>query len=73
MCVTSFNYDYFHNKIIFLTHMFPNDFLILAFVLQFPHHVLGRDQDLGVLLQQLGKVLEQGVLRPQEVKLEEFK
>ena len=52
--------------------MFPDDFFVLAFVLQFSHDILGRDQDLRVLLQELGKVLEQGVLRPQEVKLEEF-
>ena len=32
--------------------------------------VLGRDEHLGVLLQQLGEVLEQAVLRPQEVELE---
>ena len=32
--------------------------------------VLGRDQHLGVLLQQLGKVLEQAVLRSEKVKLE---
>merc|ERR1719220_929686 len=32
--------------------------------------VLGRDQHLGVLLQQLGEVLEQTVLRSEEVKLE---
>jgi hypothetical protein len=55
-----------------LTYMFPYDFFIFAFFLQFLHNVLGRDQNLGVLLQQLGKILEQGVLRPQEVELEKL-
>ena len=51
--------------------MFSDDFFILAFLLQFLHNVLRWDQDFGILLQQLSKVLEQGVLRPEEVKLEE--
>jgi len=53
--------------------MFSDDFFVLAFILQFSHNILGWDQDFGVLLQQLGKVLEQGVLRPQEVELEKMR
>ena len=38
--------------------------------LQLGHEILGWDQDLRVLLHQLGEVVEEAVLRPQEIELE---
>jgi hypothetical protein len=52
------------------THVLSNDLFVLGFLLQLSHDVLGRNQNLGVLLQKLSEVLEQRVLGSQEVKLE---
>ncbi len=54
------------------TYMLPDDFFVLAFFFQFSHDIFGRDQDLRILLQKFGEVLEQRVLGSQEIELEEF-
>lgn len=41
----------------------------LGLLFQPLHKIFWRDEDLGVLFQESGKVLEEGMLGPQEVKL----
>ena len=52
-----------------VTDLLQNLLLWISLVAQFLHEVLGRDKDLGVLLQKFGEVLEEGVLGSKEVEL----
>jgi hypothetical protein len=42
-----------------VSHLLTDHVFILAFILQSFHDILGRDENLGVLLQQLREVLEE--------------
>jgi hypothetical protein len=42
-----------------VSDLLTDHLFVLAFFLQFFHYILGRDENFGVLLQQLGEVLEE--------------
>ena len=55
-----------------VTYMISHNLFVFALLFQLSHHVLGRNQHLGILLQKLSEILEQRMLRPKEVELKKI-